>query len=188
MFWPVVFPAEITCGILAGVILLWLYTAPRSKKGRGSVVIGLVGILLCIPSCTGIMLITDIFRFGEFQYPEYRSINDSHVQSSLPEAATDITVEKSPHGNLAKYTIAREDIRTWHEQFWKAHSSTIARDQIDVRDQVIPETFNRSFSHLNWSLPADAECYHGPVSERGGGYSIWYSPSQRTAYQRTAYW
>jgi hypothetical protein len=190
MFWTTVLPAQITLGILTGIIIVLIYAAPKLKKRRGSVFVWgtLLSILLFIPSCTVVMIITDYFRFGVFHFRDFNAVNDYHVQGDLPEAASEITVEKFPNGHRAKYTIASEELKRWHEQFWKLHDSTIARDQIDLRENIDAADFARWFGHLKWSLPIDAEYYHGPVTARGGGYSIWYSPTEHTAYQNSAYW
>jgi hypothetical protein len=192
MFWSLVLPAQITFWGLTGIVLAATAYAHRNKKRVRRVFVRglLLSILMFIPSCMGVIFVIDYFRFGVFNYPDSRSVNDHHLQTFLPEAATDITIENSNSQHLAKFKINKESLDSWHDQTWKRYGrdSTIPKNQLDVREQADVAEFTIRFLHLGWTLPSDAVLYHGPVSSRGSSYTIWFSESENTAYERVTYW
>lgn len=70
MFWPVILPFQITCGaLIVAVVLLTVYASPKSGTHFKSLCFySLVALVAFIPSCTGIMMVIDVVRFGDFQY------------------------------------------------------------------------------------------------------------------------
>jgi putative effector of murein hydrolase LrgA (UPF0299 family) len=68
MLWPLVLPFQITCVVLlVAVAALTAYASPKGwKRATSFVCYSAIGFLVFIPSCTGIMLVVDAIRFGDF--------------------------------------------------------------------------------------------------------------------------
>jgi hypothetical protein len=131
----------------------------------------------------------DHYRFGEFEYQDFDSVNDFRVERYLPEAATNITVDKRPGGFRAKFTISRASLDQWFEQVWKDKGKNSARpaDALKVKRLIDRDEFNREFGDLGWA-PPDAIEYKGPRKSNWAGFTIWHSPSENMGYERAGYW
>ena len=189
MFWTVVLPAQITFGLLLGLIVISVVRAPESRQRSTFVRAVLLGVILFVPSCAMIMTVADFYRFGVFNYAETASVSDSRVRRYLPEAATGITVAKSPSGYKAKFKINKADLEEWHRyQFKLAGEAAILPEKPLESGQVFSGVFDARFGHLQWKMPSDAVEYTGPARPNGAGYSIWYSFVEQIAYQDVGYW
>ena len=140
--------------------------------------------LLAMISCIAILAIIFSFSFGVFTYANYQEVCGHNVRGCLPEAATDITVEKSDHHHAARFRISKDALDAWHDDFWikYGHGSRVKKDD------SISNFFDLTFAHLGWTEPEDAEYYFGPDARMGPGYSLWFSPSKQVAYLYFGYW
>jgi len=189
MFWTVVLPAQITFGLLLGLIVIAVVRTPESRQRSTFFRAVLLGVILFVPSCAMIMTVADFYRFGVFNYAETASVSDSRVKRYLPEAATGITVAKSPSGYKAKFKISKVDLDEWHHhQFKLVGEAAIPPKEPLTSGQVFSEVFDDRFGHLQWKMPIDAVEYTGPARPNGAGYFIWYSVVEQTAYQNVGYW
>jgi hypothetical protein len=139
-----------------------------------------------MPSCVGVKYILDPFRFGVFQYPDFAAVDDWRVERYMPDAATEITMEKPAHGNgfRAKFQIAPDDFEAWFDRSWaegKEYSVFTREEAQEVSDSP-------RFAELGWPEIQDAKLYVGPCEDDGGGYTIWYSESRGIAYEQAGYW
>ncbi len=120
MLWPFILPIQITLWLLIAVVTTALACAARFrwKLGRTLAWAILIPGIAFIPSCTAIQWVLDAQRFGVFEYETYAEVKDFRVERHLPPAATDITLEKFPNRNRARYKIAESDLRVFLEGQW----------------------------------------------------------------------
>lgn len=190
MLWPVILPAQITFWILIAAVVTATAVAPAVRIRRVpafAISLGLA-VILFIPSCSGIMTVIDEHRFGVFRYSAFASVGDFRVERYLPPAASDITLEKSPQGFLAKFRIDEDALEKWFESVWDRYGdqSVVTRAEAHRGGfEYVPEEV---LDRMNWRIPDDAQVCVGPVAGNGAGFTIWYDASRGTAYQRAAYW
>lgn len=189
MFWPVILPMQITLLGMIGVNVVAVLIAPKLKWRRPRVFAWsiLLGVLGFVPSCTAVQLVADQFRFGAFSYPDHESINDFRVQRFLPDAATDITVQKQSDRFRARFKIDESSLDEWFEKYW----DYAEKHSIDGRHEkrtVSAEAFARQFSGLDWVLPDEAVEYICPHAGNGAGGTIWYSRADGIAFEYAGYW
>ncbi|SFJ01174.1 hypothetical protein [Planctomicrobium piriforme] len=199
MLWPLVLPVKITFSLLAVLVTLLTVFRPVRKWNRGKtfVVALLSAGLLLVPSCIGIMGIVDGLRFGTFQYASFSDVNDFRVERYLPTKASDITLNKSSMGHLAKYSISESDLKDYVDQLWKnwGEHSAISRDDLQKQRSETPSAleairsnFELAFRRLRWPAPASLIELHSPVEPDGGGAVYFYDPMTQTGYHKAGYW
>jgi hypothetical protein len=192
MLWPLVLPFLITLGGMVAVLVFGIAIAPKCKKSRKRFI--LCGLLLSglafVPSCTVLMTILDQYRFGVFKYADYESVNDLRVERFLPEAATEITIDKSAGGYRAKFSISRESLDSWYDESWNRNgdSSVVVRDDEERAMLISTDDFEIQYGDLGWPPLADAIEYVGPAAPNGAGFTIWYCEAEGVAYQHVGYW
>lgn len=194
MLWFVVQPFKVTCLVIVGLIVSCTLCAPllggrRPRTLRWSVVIG---ILLFVPSCQGIMKVIDASRFGGFAHPDFDSVKNERVARWLPSTATDITTYCRRAGHDARFSVSPDDLTTWFSDYrakfgWQEpDESFVLGRPILKRDGS--EIFDYFFSQHNWECPPEFSEFHCAVAENGAGFTIYYSKSQQVAYLRCGYW
>ena len=161
MFAPAILPFQITLCVGFFLVVGAIVFLPRFGYRRRSVAgIAAVGaIVLFIPSCFGISLIVDFFRYGTFHYAGAAEIPERHIR--FPASATDITVFKYASGHDARFSISKGDLLAWIESF---------RGRKDLK-------FAKAFGHRcyqrGWPAYDDLEQYDGPYAANGAGFSAW---------------
>ncbi len=178
MLWPLILPAIITFWTLVGLLVVVTAAAPRFGRKRLRVLAWgiLVALVAFVPSCTALMSAIDQYRFGVFTYSDFQSVNDFRVERYLPEPATEITVDKYAQGYRAKFTISKQALDDWHDQFWERYGrySVIPRASNETPKPIHADEFNMYFGDLGWPAPYDAIEYAGPRADNGAGFTIWY--------------
>ncbi|WP_437203353.1 hypothetical protein [Planctomicrobium sp. SH664] len=204
MLWPIVLPAQITFALLLALIAFLTARAPAWKwrRRRTLMISSLLGVLLFVPSCLGIMGIVDRFRFGTFEFATASEVKDFRIERFLPPTATAITLRKDPTGHWARYSIPESDLQAFVEGLWKrsGEHSAIPREELpsppraspvasasDTRTLIRSE-FQRKFEATGWETPSTLLEMHGPVEPDGGGVIYFYDPITQAAYHRGRYW
>lgn len=192
MLWPVILPIQITAYIIGSLIVTATLVAPLAKWRRQPILLGasLLGMLAFVPSCMGIMSALDARRFGVFGYASFADVNDARVQRYLPPDARNVTVDKYPEGFRARYAITHEELMSYLDELWAKHGdrSVVPRGVMSAAMTVDGESFKLRFGDLGWPPLEGASEYCSPIAANGAGFSVWYSPKERIAYQRTGYW
>jgi hypothetical protein len=191
VFWPVVLPFQLTLVVMGMLVVVRTYLA--TSKGRrpvGTFVMTTGLALLCfIPSCTAIGLLVDTRRFGLGHYPMHQAISNFHAPQLIPKAAREISIDKFASGHRANFKVGRADLEEWLDDLWKEHGndSTLQRDRVRSSDFIATD-FPEEFLAYGWKPAIEMTKYASPVSPRGAGFEIWYSPSDEIACQRCSYW
>lgn len=192
MLWPSVLPAQITLALLAACVGAATVLAPRAKLKRLRVfrASGLLSLVAFIPSCCLVMRVIDARRFGVFEYAAFDQVADWRVERYLPPTATGITLEKKPMGFRARFRIDETGLRSYVDACWQDFG-----DRSVVKPENISEVTGSEvlrlrdlFGDLGWPPLSDAKYYSGPRGRNGSGFEVWYSPSQKIAYERAGYW
>lgn len=191
MFWPVVLPFQITLVIMGRLVLVRTsLAASHGRRPVGTFVMTTGLAMLCvIPSCAGIAFLVDKQRFGIGHYPTHDAIWNFHAAGLIPKSATEITIDKFASGHRARFKVGRADLEEWLDDLWKKHGndSTLQRDRVRSSDFIatdLPEEFRA----YGWKPVIEMTKYANPVSPRGAGFEIWYSPAEEIAYQHCSYW
>ncbi|MDB5348166.1 MAG: hypothetical protein JWP89_6543 [Schlesneria sp.] len=175
-------------------ILIVVRTRLAASNGRrpvGTFVMTTGLAMLCfIPSCAGIGFLVDTQRFGLAHYPTHQAIWNFHSPESIPNSATEITIDKFASGYRARFKISKIDLESWLDEIWKKYGdfSVIQRELRDNRPVINATDFPEEFLVYEWRPAAETIKYGGPFSSRGSGFEIWYSPSEEVAYQSCSYW
>lgn len=190
MFWVIVLPFKITCWVMLGFIAMMTLIAPIFKWKRlptffFSVVAA--GILF-IPVCSRIMAYLDSKRFGVFEFTSVNQIDDPHIDWAIPQAATEITIEKYGQGHRAKYTISESELRSFIEQRWASYPNpAVTKEEWYERGKADAETMEFNFGHLPWSQLNDPIELNGPMAGDGAGVTYYFEDTSNTVYHRASY-
>lgn len=149
-----------------------------------------IAFVAFIPSCAGIMSVLDAHRFGVFQYASYKDVRDFRIERYLPPAATKITLEKTPMGHRARYTILEADLNAYLDELWRAYgeASASSRDELGEGKPANVEEFEFAFAGLNWPPLQNALSYSSPVEPDGGGATYYFDPATSVCFHRAGYW
>ncbi|WP_236621257.1 hypothetical protein [Rhodopirellula sallentina] len=193
MLWPIVLPFQLTgVAFLLVVVLLTATRTPRKwSRIKTLLISSIAAIVLFIPSCTGVMLVTDSIRFGHFHYDSFEAIPDFRSQRYLPTAASNIEMHKHANGYRARYDISAADFEAYLDGLWTQygeHSAVERGGFMDEGQTVSPELFNHTFDGLNWTCPATAIVYYSPSEGDGGGATYYYDADAGLMFQRTGFW
>jgi len=194
MFWPIVLPFQITIWLFLVILVAAVFYAICSKRTTWKVVCISFGLALVafVPSCAGVGLVLDNFRFGYFQHAAFDDVNDFRIERYLPTESCDIELFKSFNGNgyVAKYEIAYGSLKGYVDGMWECwgqHSavshSEFQRSQATYSEMVLPE-----FSDLGWSLEGEVVIFHSPVEGDGGGSTYYHELETGVTLQRAWYW
>jgi hypothetical protein len=180
MLAPLVLPFQITCIIFA---VLWVAGAILLRTPKRIAWLSLAAMLLFIPSCTGVMAVVDLQRYGRFDYSNASEIaNDGYIE--LPPIATNVTIYRNSARHWAKFTIDTQSLRSWIEE-----------------RRALQPSLNQNHDNDEW-LPKDTETQRPeitvlsdeifrnrfPDTGRGGGYTVWHVASTGDTYLSAGYW
>jgi hypothetical protein len=191
MLAPIILPLQLTLLLFAAITVV---VVSRGKSGEKRVQRFLVcffaGIILFVPVLFGVGYLVDSVRYGEFHYADGSKIRDRKY-IELPRKATDITVHKYASGHEARFTVSEADLKSWLDEYWRTHPwvrKPEVRDNEPEAQPMSAEEFARQFGRHNWEFMSDLKRYPGPTSARGGGFTLWHSPSRNVAYLAAGYW
>ena len=150
----------------------------------------IIAILALVPTWGAVKSVGDWHRFGVSDVPEFADVDDARVERYLPPAARSITLDKSPMGYRARFTITQAELDQWFDAVWVQFSedSIVRRRDENQRQHVGPEFTGAIFEGLNWKIPKDLIEYNGPIAANGAGFTLWYDAQTQTAFQRAGYW
>ncbi|MEP3479626.1 MAG: hypothetical protein ABJZ55_10295 [Fuerstiella sp.] len=193
MFWPVILPFQISCGVLlVAVVTLTALASPKSwSRGKTFLLYSAIAIIAFIPLFAGIMTAVDAVRFGDFTYGSYHDIPDFRSQRYLPEVAADITMRKHGNGYFARYKITAQDFESYLDNLWEKYGefSAIERGGFgDEGEPVNPQEFNMAFGDLGWDCPSNTIVYYGPSEDDGGGATYYVAVEAGFVFQHTGFW
>jgi len=200
MFAPVVMPFQITAAIFAIVLVaVCLYF----RHPKAVVLSILAAMILFIPSCTGVMLVVDLFRYGRFDYASATDIpDDGYID--IPSTAANIVLYRNGAGHWARFTVATDDLLRWIAEMrslrpdlndTSEHDDRLADGLAHLPESVRTETlelksqmFADRFPDTGWEYDPAMNEYRVWRSDRGGGYTIWHIPDSDVAYLSAGYW
>jgi hypothetical protein len=193
MFWPVILPFQITCGVLLVAVVAFIALASPKTWNRVKTffLYSAIAFIAFIPSCTGIMMAVDAIRFGDFTYASYNDIPDFRSQRYLPEVAADIRMRKHGNGYFARYKISARDFESFLDHLWEKCGEYSAVERggfFDEGKSVNPESFNMTFGDLGWDCPSNAIVYYSPSEGDGGGATYYVDVETGVVFQRTIFW
>lgn len=191
MFWSMVLPFKITSYLLLLSITLVTLFKPFIKWSRKKtfLISFSLAIVLFIPSCTGVQIVIDKYRFGKFQYSNSNEIEDKGIKYSLPQNAKNITLYKLDTGHYAKYQISKSDLLRYINKLWEKEeiSSEIKRRNIEGKS-VDKSHLQSQFKNTDFLIENDAIQFNGVFHLNGAGSTYNYVPTKGIVYQRTSYW
>ena len=193
MFWPLILPFQITCGVLLAAVVALTALVPPKTWGRFKTftLYSTIAMIAFIPSCTGIMIAVDAVRFGDFTYASYDDIPDFRSQRYLPELAADIRMRKHSNGYLARYKISAHDFESYLDELWNKYGEYSAVERGGFHDDqkpIKPEAFNMTFGDLGWDCPPNGIVYYSPSEGDGGGATYYVDTKAGVVFQRTGFW
>jgi hypothetical protein len=195
MLWPVILPIQITVVLIVAVVGLVTALAPRWKWKRLRVLMVslLCGSLAFVPTCMGIAVIVDSWRFGLFHYATFSEVRDVRIERFLPPMATNIALDKYASGHRARYSIREPDLVAYVDEMWSKHSR-MTKVAASKRDPERPLTsserdwFQHDFERLGWTVSESTVVLAGPHAANGAGASYYYDRRAGLAYHRAGYW
>ncbi len=193
MFWSLILPFQITCGVLALAVITLTVLA---KPGFWNRLRALVGYLLLanvafIPTCLIVGMIVDAFRFREFAYASFSDVPGERWQRYLPEAATSIRMQAGGNGYHARYTISEKDFHEYLDRLWKKYGqySAFPRGSFHEEGERVPQAaFHGEFGRTGWSYSPDLILYYGPHEDDGGGARYYFDAKSGLMFQRMVIW
>lgn len=186
MFASLVWPFKITL-VLLGIGFVW--AVATAKKSSQAYLRILCLLLAFIPSCTGISLLMDQFRYGRFRHENMQSLaGDKYV--ILPAGATHIELFKHSMGHLAQFSITTPELLDWikAQRAIRPDLNAPSRQESEKPGNFEPSTFVETFKPLGASCDSAMIEYAISLSDRGGSYRVWHSPGSGVAFLRAYYW
>ena len=136
MLWPLVLPFQITCCISAVAVAAGVAIAPYLKRSPKKTFVALTALSFVgfIPSCVGVAMIVDSYRFGTFQYSTFEELHDFRIERYIPKEARTITLNKYASGHTAKYTISEIELKAHLDHLWAngGQHSILSREKLNV--------------------------------------------------------
>jgi len=194
MFWPAILPFKITFWLFFAFLVSTFVYAIRSNRRTWKVVCSAIGVALIsfIPSCIGVGLVLDNFRFGPFHHATFGDVNDFRIERYLPTESLNIDLFKNHNGNgyRAKYEITHSQLQNYVDDMWErwGEYSAISRSDLTEPKTKYSELALSEFTELEWSLEGEVEVYHSPVEGDGGGATYYHDPKTGVTLQRAGYW
>jgi hypothetical protein len=189
MFASIVLPFQITVSIFAILIVVALALLVAKKiTSRTLSIIATTVIVLFIPSCIGIQMVVDKFRYGKFQFESAAQMKDGYVIP--PSINTDITQYRYDGHEYLQFKCEFNELIRWVESEYVKYGIGIPKNGfvekiINLDSEIYNHNgkkFDDMFKNTNWKCPAPVTIINGPRSSRGGGYIIWYSNIDQIAY------
>ena len=189
MFASIVLPFQITVSIFAILIVVALTLLIAKKiKTLSLSRIATTLIILFIPSCIGIQVVVDKFRYGKFQYESTTQMKDGYVIP--PSISTDITQYHYDGYEYLRFKCELNELIRWVESEYVKYGIVIPKNgfiekTVNIDSEIykhISHKFDDIFKNTNWKCPVPVTVINGPRSSRGGGYTIWYSNIDQIAY------
>lgn len=192
MLWPIILPLKITFWLFAGIVAVATASAPllKWKRTKTLLISTIIVVLAFVPTCVAVKSVVDTHRFGVCDIPEFANVDDARVERYLPPTARSITLDKSPMGYRARFTITQAELNEWLDGVWAqfGQDSIIRRRDKNLEQKVGREFTGAIFEGLDWKIPDNLIEYDGPVARNGAGCTIWYDAKTQTAFQRAGYW
>lgn len=115
MFWSLILPTLMTAVVLPPVALFLIWFGYRKRGGswRRYLWVPIITLFAFIPTCSGIKLIVDKFRFGEHSYNDHNEIGDFRVKRYLPSVSSNLSVYKTASGFYATYRANESQLVEW---------------------------------------------------------------------------
>ncbi|MDZ4686148.1 MAG: hypothetical protein SH850_13865 [Planctomycetaceae bacterium] len=194
MFAPMILPLQLTC-VLIVILFVVIVVSPLGRSTRrqriGWFLLGSPFLFIAAILIVGFLV--DAVRYRTFQYAQAADIRDPYVR--LPKSATNVTVNKYASGHEARFSVTKAELLSWFDEEWKrvcVYSQP--RNNADYQaghpeaSAQTGHTLDPRFETLGWEPLPDVVYFCGPVSGRGGGFTVYYSESRQLAYLRHAYW
>ena len=187
MFAPVVLPVLITCMVLL-VLAIGLSLCLHRVTNHPILISILVCAILGIPILLLVGEIVDSIRYGEFHHVDASELNDGYIL--LPPDATNITVHKYASGHELKFKTTKKSLESWMDKVTKERReyANATPFELEERSELDPQVFEHLFGKHGWHYSDDTVVYGGWVSDRGGGFDVWYSEKRKTAFIQGRYW
>lgn len=189
MFAPAILPIQITFFVLLAAVVLMSFLLRRFTKHPIA-----ISVLTCVvgglPVLLAVGAVVDSIRYGKFEYIDASKLNDGYVE--LPSDSTEIVLHKYASGHELKFKTNLESLEKWMSD-WVADVSQYASnvtpfEKDDSQSNYGESEFTNRFGQHGWSYPSDAVVYRGWRSGRGGGFDVWFSATEKTAYISAGYW
>ena len=188
MLGPVILPLQITIFVMITLIVTLPSVLRRYTKHPVLASFG-ISAVLGIPMLLAMISIVDSIRYGEFQYNDTKRLNDGYVE--LPSDASEITLHKYASGHELKFKTKKSSLESWMTELTNRrlkYTKATPFKLDDSRPKFDAAEFASRFGRHGWSYPPDAVIYRGWRSGRGGGFDVWYSEIDRSAYISSSYW
>jgi hypothetical protein len=150
-------------------------------------------MLICFVSFVpGFIVVSEIVGFvvyGEFTYAEASQIHDKYID--LPTDAREIVLHKYASGHAVKFQTSQESLEEWMNQVTESrrkYTDAIPFQRHEEIEELLIDEFIMRFEQYEWSYPSDVVVYRGWHSQRGAGFDVWFSHSNKTCYISAGYW
>lgn len=196
LIWPVILPIKITCGLLVFTAIIAGVLKYKQQSKRANLkffaYLTVASIIMFIPSCMGVQLIVDQFRFGSFSYKKYEEIKDFRIYRWMPTNAKNLQLFKRYSGNgyLAHYEIEESKIIGYVNNLWEKYGDKSASERSDFKDEgkLVKTSELGVFTSTNWKIPAKVKKYYTPRELDGGGAIYYFDPKTSLVLQNAVYW
>jgi len=194
MFWPAVLPIKITFWLLLAFLVLAIVYAVRSKRTtwKVSLLAIAVSFIAFIPSCMGVGMVLDQYRFGLFHHATVLDVDDFRIERFLPVESQNIDVFKFHSGNgyVARYEINRADLVSYVDGMWEewGDRSAISRAELSKSSLGYSDRNSPQFADRDWSLDGQVDVFRSPVEGDGGGATYYHEVDTGVTLMTASYW
>ncbi len=161
MLWPIILPLKITFWLCAGIVAVATASAPllKWKRTKTLLISTIIVVLAFVPTCAAVKSVVDTHRFGVFDIPDFANVDDVRVERYLPPAARRITLDKTPMGYRARFTITQAELDEWLDGVWAqfGQDSIIRRRDKNLEQKVGREFTGAIFEGLEWKIPDESD-------------------------------
>lgn len=196
MFASFELPFYITVAVFGVGLLVASFISRREKT---YLICLAVSFFLFVPSCTGVMLIVDQFRYGRFDYlTESEVPRDGYIE--LPPTATHIVLYRNRAGHCARFGSSTELLMSWVAEVRARHPSINMFADKQEHLKRFPEgwlkeihkhesnVFAQRFPNTGWTYDPEMIELRVNRSRHGDSFTLWHLPSTGDTYLSAQYW
>lgn len=182
MFAPLVIPFYITC---AGLLLWLIICVAKFRQSKRFVIAIILGFVLFVPSCVGVALVTDMFRYGEFHYKLGKHAISGRVQ--LPPTARNIILHRTGASHVARFECTEAELLAWLANY-RARWSYARPPSTSEERFAAPRPVHDSYMQQHFPELHVQRLWHGPIADNGATFTVFQATSPTIFYVSSNYW
>jgi hypothetical protein len=171
-----------------------IVAARRGPWVRTCLVACVLAVICFFPTYLAARWAFDAALFGRSEYSRQADLTDGRIARWIPPSATELAVDESAGGFIARFTVEPTEFAAFIETLWESKRRADASQRQPAEavgaDRLGPDFAFRwpAWLAAEWADVADAEFQQGPIAANGGGCRFFYSSARRQGVVEVWWW